>query len=424
MIRPRFLLVAASLLAATVAAAQAADSSTWQVRRYLFAPTGDSLPYGLFVPANYDATKRWPLMVALHGAGGNHTGLMRYDGMLELAARHGFIVVTPLGLSPFGGYGAFSGLRVCTATTPPPPACERGILRTIVEARRRLPDNVDELSEQDVMNVIGLVRRELSIDSTRVFLFGHSMGGGGTYRLASRYPAMWKALAVVAPAPAANAALLERFKHLPVLVIQGDSDRTVRVDGTRATVEAMKRLGMRHEYIEVPGGDHSRIISRNEAMLGRVFTFFLGAPAAPQEPFIELARFPATDAVGPGSFALGRDLVLTVAPAVDAQRRQFGWDLRVEDRRLAESPNFFYECLCGHGPRPHDYYAWHFSRGHYPAERVLPVYGYPADVRINCDSCAVAGDSVEAAFTRGTVSVAWRRLRDPHERQRQPGRHP
>jgi len=63
-------------------------------RDYVFAETGETLPYALFVPSNYDAAKKWPLIVGLHGAGRPYDWLMGYDGMIDFAERDGFILVT------------------------------------------------------------------------------------------------------------------------------------------------------------------------------------------------------------------------------------------------------------------------------------------------------------------------------------------
>ena len=129
-------------------------------------------------------------------------------------------------------------------------------------------------------------------------------------------------------------------------------------------------------------------------------------------------RFAVTDTSAAFEVPLSRDVLLVVRRAVDARSRHMGWDLVARDRRLADSPNFFYECLCGHGPRPHDYYAWHFSMEYYPAERVLPVFGYPLDVRVRCADCSVAGRDAEAHFTAGTIEIFVRRLRVSNPRQK------
>ena len=90
----------------------------------------------------------------------------------------------------------------------------------------------------------------------------------------------------------------------------------------------------------------------------------------------------------------------------------------VIDRRLGDYPNFLYDCLCGHGPRPNDLYAWHFREMLYPPKRVLPVYGYPFEIRVACKDCRIDGDTAaDAHFTAGVVEVTWRRLPKSNPRQ-------
>jgi len=77
-----------------------------QGRSYVFADTGKSIPYALFVPSTYNASQKWPLIVALHGLGRPFDWMMGYEGMIDFAERDGFIVVSPLGYHPRGWYGS------------------------------------------------------------------------------------------------------------------------------------------------------------------------------------------------------------------------------------------------------------------------------------------------------------------------------
>jgi predicted peptidase len=256
---PITLLVTLALLVQDPGSVVAADKRV-QGRTYVFAETGQTIPYALFVPSNYDPSRKWPLIVALHGLGRPFDWMMGYEGMIDFAQRDGFIVVSPLGYHPRGWYGS-RGTGLASNTQPAPPA-------------EQLPANLGELSEKDVMNVLGIARREFSIDEDRVYLWGHSMGGAGTYHLAAKHPHLWAGLAVAAPAPSAPATELESFRQVPILVLQGDDDRSVPVARTREWVAKMKELGMEHVYIELKGGDHSLFVSRNREMLSKVFSFF------------------------------------------------------------------------------------------------------------------------------------------------------
>ena len=147
------------------------------------------------------------------------------------------------------------------------------------------------------------------------------------------------------------------------------------------------------------------------------FVAFVGAAPA-RNSYDVLLEFPAASTQAEYLINLGRDIIIRIWLSTDAHRVHMGWGFAAIDRRIADSPNFFYDCLCGHGPRPHDLYAWHVVENYYPSERNLPVYGYPIEVRVRCRHCEVAGaDARQAHFVGGTVEVSWRRLPQNNPRQ-------
>ncbi len=219
-----------------------------QKKTYEFKDAGKDMEYALFVPTGYDKDKKTPLVVALHGLGSNPQQIMRYKGLTDNAEKYGFIVVAPMGYNSQGWYGV----------KPP-------------KAGKTNPENLGELSEKDVMNVLELVRKDYNIDPDRIYLMGHSMGGGGTWHLGLKYPDLWAGLAPIAPAIFRNPDGLDKIKHIPVILVQGDKDNLVPVDGARKWAAEMKKLGMDYEYIEVAGGDHINIAFQN---MDRIFAFF------------------------------------------------------------------------------------------------------------------------------------------------------
>jgi predicted peptidase len=133
------------------------------------------------------------------------------------------------------------------------------------------PKNLGELSEKDVMNVLKLVRKEFNIDDKRIYLIGHSMGGGGTWHLGTKYPDIWAGLAPIAPAASGRPTGLDKLKNIPVIVVQGDKDTLVRPEGTRRWVEKMKELNLTHEYLEIAGAGHGDVISKG---MPKIFEYF------------------------------------------------------------------------------------------------------------------------------------------------------
>ena len=239
-----------SPLAAQEAKKEAAKSTQSRIEKktYDFKEAGKEMEYALFVPSGYDKEKKTPLIVALHGLWSNPQQIMRYRGLTDQAEKYGYIVVAPMGYNTSGWYGM-----------------QRP------GARRNQQENVSELSEKDVMNVLGIVCKEYNIDPDRIFLMGHSMGGGGTWHLGIKYPDIWAGLAPIAPAISRSPDELEKIKNIPVILIQGDRDLLVGVERVRPWADKMKQLGMTHEYIEVPGGGHINVALDN---IPKIFEFF------------------------------------------------------------------------------------------------------------------------------------------------------
>lgn len=225
------------------------DDPRVQHRQYVFSPTGETLPYALFVPSSYqDGDEAMPLIVSLHGLGRTYDWLMGYEGFLDYAEQYGFMVVTPLGYVRRGWYGS--------RPTENPVHAER--------------------SEADVMAVLDLVRNEFNIDSRRIYLWGHSMGGAGTYHIAVKNPELFAALAVAAPAPRADLSptVLQAIRDVPILVLHGTEDELVPLELTRRWVAGMRAVGMPHVYVELEGEDHTLFIARNRENMRKVVNFF------------------------------------------------------------------------------------------------------------------------------------------------------
>ena len=234
-----------------------------QKRSYNFKEAGKEVVYTLFVPSSYDADQPNKLLVLLHGLGSNPNQVIRYKGVVQQAQEHGYIVVAPYGYNERGWYGS------------------RGYGNKFArrfwnrkQATTNEPENLGELSEKDVFNVMEIVRKEFNIDDDRIYLAGHSMGGGGTLHIALKTPEIWAGLAPMSPAIYSSPDKLENARHLPFIVVQGDKDRLVPVAIARNWVKKMDELGITHEYIEIPGGNHFSSIAKNPQMIAKVFAFF------------------------------------------------------------------------------------------------------------------------------------------------------
>jgi predicted esterase len=240
-----------------------------QSRTYVFTNTGETLPYAVFVSTKVAKDKPAPLIVALRGFGGN-PGSFMWGPALSLAEDGGYIMVAPLGYTSGGNFGnppvnmAAFGRRGAstnapgTGTNQPPHAPDGGA------------DKTSEYSEQDVMNVLALIRKEFNLDDHRIYLMGHSQGGAGALHIADKYSSIWAGVAGLSPgAPGYQLDANAKFKDVAVLIMVGDKDGFI--GSVQRLDERMKSLNIPHEYVEMPGKDHGSIVMGG---MTNVFRFF------------------------------------------------------------------------------------------------------------------------------------------------------
>lgn len=190
-------------------------------------------PYRLFIPESYDGSRPAPLVVALHGMGGDENSMLdNYTAALgKEAQRTGMLVACPKGRDTASMYRGDAG--------------------------------------RDVFDVIAEVRRDYHIDPDRIYLMGHSMGGFGTWALAMAQPGLFAALGPIAGG--GNPAGMEKIAHIPQYVVHGDNDKTVSIAMSRAMVEAGRKAGAKIVFVEVPGGSHSDVVA---PQFGPLLDFF------------------------------------------------------------------------------------------------------------------------------------------------------
>jgi len=190
---------------------------------YRSAFDGKLMPYRVFIPRAYDPTKTYPLVVLLHGSGGDENAFLARPGPLhELAERRGYVLAAPNGRGPVSGYAKENG------------------------------------AQQDVMDVVAAVRESFSIDGTRIYLTGHSMGAIGTWSIGMAHRDVFAALAPMAgtgESPALDEALASGRK-IPIMVACGGKDPLITAAGCRAVAEKATALGYPVEYVEYPDDNH------------------------------------------------------------------------------------------------------------------------------------------------------------------------
>jgi len=191
-------------------------------------------PYGLYLPKNFNAAKKYPLVIMLHGAGSNH----------RLALRRVF------GKSNVSDETDVEATRYFPAW--------RDINYIVASPYGRGTMGYQSIAEKDVYDVLADVKRRFPIDEDRVYLTGLSMGGGGTLWLGLSRPDTWAAIAPVCPAPPDGTdELAPNALNYPVHIFHGGADPVVPPAGVRDWVKRFETLGTKVEYTEYPGVGHN-----------------------------------------------------------------------------------------------------------------------------------------------------------------------
>jgi poly(3-hydroxybutyrate) depolymerase len=233
-----------------------------QHRTHRSPGTNTDEPYRLYVPTNWDGSSPLPLAMFLHGAGNDESSYLDQNGqqMLELAQQHGFLLVSPLGGT--GAYGNF--LRLSAPFGNEAGAAE--LMAGVTAAAER----ANELSEQDVLNVLELVQREYPIDPAARFLFGHSMGSGGTWYIGGKYASYWRALAPMSgPFVQEKGYPWEGLRPLSLLVTEGT--QAPSLSSSKLLAAWLTKNGFTSQYREV-NADHPGMVP---LVLPEVFQFFV-----------------------------------------------------------------------------------------------------------------------------------------------------
>ncbi len=188
----------------------------------------NGLPFALYAAKDLDASKKIPLVLALHGKSDNNENGKQVGGWMKTFAspanfeQRPCIIVAPLCYQPYGATGGGWS---------------------------------DEPGDKAIALVEALMEN-LPIDENRVYVIGYSMGGFGTFHLIAEEPKLFAAGVPVAGFGMASQA--GSFKRKPIWLFHAADDATVSVDGSRSLAEEMKR-SEEFKYTEFPTGGHGII---------------------------------------------------------------------------------------------------------------------------------------------------------------------
>ena len=175
-------------------------------------------PYIVKLPENYDRQKKYPLIVYLHGSGGNEKSIYHV---------------------PYFFPPDFFGLAV--------------------NGRGPATDYCYDNAQEDIAEAIAEVVKNYPIDRDNIILSGTSMGGFGVYRTFFETPARFKAVASFSGLPKGKIAgpeqpnfletrFLKNFKDLPIFIFHGLYDHLCPYQMVEKSVAIFREAGAVVEF--------------------------------------------------------------------------------------------------------------------------------------------------------------------------------
>ena len=213
-----FLLICAATQGASAQLVTTLLPSEFTPDEYLYTLkiSGVERNYLVHPPEDYDELKPLPLVIFLHGAGGNALQSARTLGWEEKADKERFVVAFPNG----------------APADPSKPASFRKNPRIWEDGSFRSAMRTRKLDDTEFIKAVLIdLQKRYSIDRRRIYLVGFSNGGGMTFRLAAEIGDQIAAFACVSslswlPQPAPKI-------PLPLLYLLGTRDPLTPLNGGR-----------------------------------------------------------------------------------------------------------------------------------------------------------------------------------------------
>ena len=182
----------------------------------------NDMGYRLMKPINFDSNKRYPVIVSLHGGGGRGS-----DNLRQL----------------------------------------RNWNEVLAEEQRRIdypsyvlaPQSEGRWDSTHLQKVKEIIKDLPAVDKNRIYLLGHSMGGGGTYTFIQSDPDYF-----AAAAPSAGSGLARRddlidasiFKDMPVWAFHGDQDGVCPIEKDQKVFADMQKIDGNMKFTTWKGDGH------------------------------------------------------------------------------------------------------------------------------------------------------------------------
>ena len=188
---------------------------------------GQLQAYALYVPDKPEPAAGYGLTLLLHSLSANYNQYTDSKNQSQLGDRGaGTLVATPGGRGPDGFYAG--------------------------------------VAEADTFEVWADVARHYAVDADWTVVTGYSMGGFGTYRLATRWPDLFARAMSTVGTPGSSNDQLASLRNVPIMNWVALADELVNIESTEQMAADLDATGVRFIHDLFPGADHLTLASNDE----------------------------------------------------------------------------------------------------------------------------------------------------------------
>ncbi|MDR1002768.1 MAG: dienelactone hydrolase family protein [Oscillospiraceae bacterium] len=273
-----------------------------------YTQNGLTMQYRVFLPDDFDADLKYPMVLFLHGSGNygdDNLNQVQFELLSTLTSDE------------------YQKKFPCVVVAPQAPTNGKKWVNN-----KGYTTNVDTSnlavtkSLKMVMKIVDKVSVEYSCDTDRLYVTGLSMGGFGTWDILWRYPGKFAAAVPVCGGGDPNRA--KEMGNTPIWIFHGSKDQNVYVKCSRDMYKALKAAGNTNcKYTEYEGVDHRDCWKKaytSEATYLWMFSQSLRG------------------AVDPTALPTTTTIATTTTTAAATQNNYADFDSRTEDSSAAPAP--------------------------------------------------------------------------------------
>jgi predicted peptidase len=202
-----------------------------QYDKGMYLAKGDTLPYRILFPVNFDPTQKYPLIIILHDSqlcGNDNEAQLKHGGSFfqkaSVREKYPAIVVFPQ----------------CPKTDS-----WSDVTKQTETGVNRFTFPTDEHPTKALLALTGLINEFLEkpyVNAHHIYIGGIEMGGMGTFELIAREPKLFAAAFPIGGGD--NTLNAKKYaKKVPVWIFHGEKDKMVLADHSIVMAEAIKQAG-------------------------------------------------------------------------------------------------------------------------------------------------------------------------------------